>query len=154
MPKRGWGKKRVRPSPKGSDREDRPTPVQAIEWRHTKQAQILAARDDRFSRLLSRLLKDERRGQHLLTKSNLSEQDHAELESLAPEAHAALDIEMREAIARLRGFLAAGDPLYITAMLLLPNVFGGWGTYYEPTSEGGEHKVELVAGLLATQPVS
>jgi hypothetical protein len=128
--------------------------VQAIELRHTKQAQILAARDDRFSRLLSRLLKDERRGQYLLTKSNLADQDHAELESLAPEAHAALDIEMHEAIEPLRGLLAVGDPLFITAMLLLPNVFGGWGTYYEPTSEGGEHKVELVAGLLATQPVT
>jgi hypothetical protein len=154
MAKRGWGKKRIRVAPKRSDRREHPTPVQAIEWRHTKQAQILAARDDRFSRLLSRLLKDERRGQHVLTRSGLTKEDHAELESLAPEAHAALEIEMHEAIERLRGVLAVGDPLYITAILLMPNVFGGWGTYFEPTSEGGEHKVELVAGLLATQPVS
>src|SRR5207248_3018008 len=33
-------------------------------------------------------------------------------------------------------------------------LFGAWGTYYEPTHEGSEPKVELVCGLLATQPVA
>jgi hypothetical protein len=76
----GGGKRRVRVSPKRADRPEHPTPVQAVEWLHAKQAQILAARDDRFSRLLSRLLQAERRGQHVLSTSDLSEEDHAELD--------------------------------------------------------------------------
>src|ERR1700730_1382393 len=126
MSKRGWAKKRIRPSRKKSDpqerlvprpdRQDRPTPVQAIEWQHARQAQILAGRDDRYSQLLSRLLKDERQGQYVLTTSGLTEQDHRELDSLAPEAHAGLKIEMHGAIERLRGLLTVGDPLYIAAL--------------------------------------
>jgi len=73
---------------------------------------------------------------------------------VAPAAHEAFRVELRESIERLRGLLTLGDPLYIASIVQLRNLFGGWGTYYQPTHEGSEPKVELVCGLLATQPVA
>jgi hypothetical protein len=136
------------------DLQERPTPVQAIGLQHAKLARVLAARDDRFSRLLSGLLQDERPGSYRLTTSSMVETDRAELESLAPEAHTAARIEMEEATEHLRGLLALGDPLYITTIVQMSNLLAGRNTYYEPTHKGRENKVELVAGLLATQPVT
>jgi hypothetical protein len=97
-------------------------------------------------------MNDEVRGQYLLSKANLSGAERTELQSLSPEAHKAFRAELRDAIALLRNLLAVGDPLHISALVQLTNLFGGWGTYYEPTHEGSEAKVELVVGLLATQP--
>src|SRR5437879_10769376 len=132
----------------------RPTPVQGIANRHEKQARWLAAREDRFSQLLSRILSDEVKGQYLVSKGNLSAEEHAELLSLAPQANAALSVELRDAISHLRSLLALGDPIFMASIVQLPNLFGPWGTYYEPTHEGSEAKVELVVGLLTTQPAS
>lgn len=115
---------------------------------------MLGARPDRFSQLLSRLLKDEPTGQYVVTRSGLTEDEWAEMRALAAEAHAGFRIELSEAIARLRQLLGLGDPLYIATMLQLSNLFGGFGTYYEPTHEGMESRVELVVGLLATQPIA
>jgi hypothetical protein len=132
----------------------RPTPVEAVALHHTKQAQMLAARPDRFSQLLSRLLKDEPTGQYVVTRRGLSEDEWAEMRALADEAHPGFRTELSDAIGRLRKLLALGDPLYIGARVQMSNLFGGWGTYYEPTHEGSEAKVELVVGLLATQAVA
>ncbi len=115
---------------------------------------MLAKREDRYSQLLARRLQHEHRGQYLVTSSNLSAEEHAELASLAPTAHAAFREELDEATRGLRALLAPGDPLYITAILQLTNILAWGGTYYEPTERGGEHKVELIAGLLCTQPVA
>src|SRR5437868_3808134 len=102
----GWGK-RIAPGQSSS----RPTPVQAIELIHDKQARWLASRDDRFSQLLSRLITDEVKGQYLLSKGSLSTDEHAELKSLAPKAKAAFRGELQDAIAHLRRLLTLGDPL-------------------------------------------
>jgi hypothetical protein len=115
---------------------------------------MLAARPDRFSHLLSRLLKDEPTGQYVITRRGLSADEWAEMRGLAEEAHAGFRKELSDAIGRLRKLLALGDPLYIASQLQMSNLFGGWGTYYEPTHEGSEAKVELVVGLLATQAVT
>ena len=133
---------------------ERPTPVQAVALIHSKQAQMLAARPDRFSQLLARLLKDEPTGQYVVTRSGLSAAEWAEMRALAEEAHAGFRAELSDAIQRLRQLLAVGDPLYIATMLQLSNLFGEWGTYYEPTHKGSKAKVELVVGLLATQPIA
>jgi hypothetical protein len=133
---------------------ERPTPVQAVALIHSQQAQMLAARPDRFSQLLARLLKDEPTGQYVVTRSGLSAAEWAEMRALAEEAHAGFRVELSDAIQRLRQLLAVGDPLYIATMLQLSNLFGEWGTYYEPTHKGSEAKVELVVGLLATQPIA
>jgi len=121
---------------------------------HSQQAQILAARPDRFSQLLARLLRDELTGQYVVTRSGLSTDEWAEMRALAEEAHVGFRAELSDAMQRLRQLLAAGDPLYIATMLQLSNLFGEWGTYYEPTHKGSEAKVELVVGLLATQPIA
>ena len=49
--------------------------------------------------------------------------------------------------------LSEGDPLYTLSIIQASNMITGWGTYYEPTHDGLESKVELVAGLLLTQPL-
>jgi hypothetical protein len=133
---------------------ERPTPVQAVALIHSKQAQMLVARPDRFSQLLGHLLKDEPTGQYVVTRSGLSADEWAEIRALAAQAHAGFRVELSEAIQSLRRLLAVGDPLYIATMLQLSNLFGEWGTYYEPTHQGSEAKVELVVGLLATQPIA
>lgn len=115
---------------------------------------MLAARPDRFSQLLSRLLKDEPTGQYVVTSSGLTKDEWAEMRALAEKAHAGFRTELSEAIERLRQLLGLGDPLYVATMLQLSNLFGGFGTYYEPTHEGMESRVELVVGLLATQPIA
>jgi hypothetical protein len=101
---------------------------------------------------LGRLLGDEPSGQYLVTKSTLSPEEHAELQSLAAEAHNRFRNELEDAIARLRKLLGRGDPLRIAAMIQFFNLFGAWGSYYEPTHQGSEPKVELVCGLLVSQP--
>jgi hypothetical protein len=133
-------------------KRERPTPVQAIELKHTELAERLAARKDTFSQLLSKIFRDEYAGNELVTRTGLSETEHAELRSLAESAHAAFQEEMVEATSSLRTLLAEGDPLYIVSMIQAFNLMAGWGTYYEPTHRGFESKVELVAGLLLTQP--
>jgi len=115
---------------------------------------MLATRTDRFSQLLSRLVKDEPAGQYVVTRSGLTDGELAELRSIAADAKADFFTELNEARERLRKLLAVGDPLYIATMVQLSNLFRGWGTYYEPTHAGMESKVELVVGLLATQPTT
>lgn len=135
----------------GSRQSARPTPAAAIEEAHRRQAAALAGRQDRFSQLLSRALRDEQRGGVVVSTSGLSHEEHAELARLTPEAHNALRAELDAALRRLRGLLSAGDPFFILSVVQDLNLFVPWGEYYEPTHEGSEAKVELVAGLLATQ---
>jgi len=66
---------------------DRPTPVQAIEAGHRRQSAAFGSRADRFSQLLARLLRDEHASTGLVTPSGLTEEEHAELARIAPEAH-------------------------------------------------------------------
>ena len=131
---------------------ERPTPVEAIELRHAEFAERFAARGDRFSQLLSKALTDERSGDELVSRSGLSEDEHGELNALAEAAHASFQREMSEATATLRALLAPGDPLYTLSIIQASNVMGVRGSYYEPTHHGMENKVELVAGLMLTQP--
>ena len=116
-------------------------------------SEALAQRGDRFSQLLSRAVRDERRGTVLWTTSALTHDEHEELAHLTPAAHEGLGVELAATIAKLRGLLAAGDPFCILAIVQDLNLFVPWGEYYEPTHDGLETRLELVAGLLATQPV-
>ena len=130
----------------------RPHPLVAIEGKHRQLAERLAKRGDRFSRLLSRALRDEHQGQHLVSRSGLSRAEHDELDLIQPEAHEALRHELQSAHDHLREVLGSGDPLHIVSTVQYANLFAEWGSYYEPTHEGSEAKVELVCGFLATQP--
>jgi hypothetical protein len=121
--------------------------------KHVELAEAFAARGDRFSQLMSRLVRDEYVGDQLLSRSGLSDEEHAELKSLTEGAHASFRQEMVEATSRLRALLSEGDPLYTLSIIQVSNMITGWGTYYEPTHHGLESKVELVAGLLLTQPL-
>src|SRR3990172_5654095 len=111
-------------------------------------------RGDRFSQLLSRAVRDERQGSVLMTTSGLTRDEHEELAHITPAAHEEFDVELAATIAKLRELLTAGDPFYILAVVQDLNLFVPWGEYYEPTHEGLETRLELVAGLLATQPVA
>jgi hypothetical protein len=132
----------------------RPRPMAAIEMKHAELAERLAARGDRFSELLGRSIRDQRVGGELVTRGGLSDTERAELESLTEAAHASFQAEALEATSSLRELLAQGDPLYILSVLQTSNLLGRRGEYYEPTHRGSESKVELVAGLLLTQPAS
>lgn len=123
-----------------------------MEDRHIQLAERFAKRGDRFSQLLSRVLHDEHAGQYLVTRSALSADEYKELERIRPEAHKSLRIELDEAYGRLRGLLGDADPFHIIATIQFANLLVAWGSYYEPTHEGSEAKVELVCGFLATQP--
>ncbi|MGO9321889.1 MAG: hypothetical protein ACLQBY_13955 [Solirubrobacteraceae bacterium] len=126
--------------------------MEAIAMKNTQLAEALAARGDRFSQLMSKLVRDEYVGDQLHSRSGLSDEEHAELRSLSNGAHASFCQEMVEATSRLRALLSQGDPLYTLSIIRASNMVTGWGTYYEPTHHGLESKVELVAGLLLTQP--
>jgi hypothetical protein len=127
-------------------------PVQAIEANHRDLARRLGARDDRYSQLLAKSLFDEQAGVELMTRSGLTPEKHQELAELTPEAHALFQQQAAEAITRLRGLLAECDPRYVVAYMKTSNLLATWGSYFEPTHEGRESSVELVAGLLLTQP--
>ena len=88
-----------------------------------------------------------------MTTSGLTRDEHEELAHLTPSAHggSASNWMLRSRASRL---LTAGDPLYVVAIVQDLNLFVPWGEYYEPTHEGLETRLELVAGLLATQPVA
>lgn len=133
---------------------ERPAPIVGIEAAHQRLADALARRDDRFSQLLSRAVRDERRGDVLMTTSGLTREEHEELARLTPAAHEDLHVELAATIARLRDLLTSGDPFFILAVVQDLNLFVPWGEYYEPTHEGLETRLELAAGLLATQPVA
>ena len=132
---------------------DRPAPIMGIEAAYDRVPDARSRRSDRFSQLLSRAVRDERHGDVLMTTSGLTRQEHEELARLTPAAHEDLGVELVAAIARLRGLLTAGDPFFIMSVVQDANFFVPWGEYYEPTREGLESRVELAAGLLATQPV-
>jgi hypothetical protein len=132
---------------------ERPAPIVGIEAAHDRMSDALARRGDRFSQLLSRAVRDERQGSVLWTTSGLTREEHEELAHLTPAAHEEFGVELAAAIAKLRQLLTAGDPFYVVAIVQDLNLFVPWGEYYEPTHEGLETRLELVAGLLATQPV-
>lgn len=125
--------------------------MQAIEKKHQELATRLAARDDRFSQLVARMIADEQSGVELHSRSGLSEAEHAELDALRAEAHARFQKEIIDATSRIRGLLTEGDPLRVLSMIRAQNLLAPVGSYYEPTHRGLESNVELVAGLLLTQ---
>lgn len=125
-----------------------------MEDRHGQLAERFANRSDRFSQLLSRVLQDEHAGQYLVTRSALSADEHEELQRIRPDAQKALRLELDEAYGRLRHLLEGGDPFHIVATIQCASLFVAWGSYYEPTHEGSEARVELVCGFLASQPAN
>jgi hypothetical protein len=118
--------------------------------KHEEQAAMFAKRQDRFSQLLSKLLRDERQGEHVVTSSGLTDAEHEELERLAPEANQSARAELEAALDALRLHLASWDPLQVVAAVQFSKGWAPWGAYYEPTERGGEHYAELVGGLLST----
>lgn len=100
------------------------------------------------------MIKDEQAGQQLITRSGLTDSERDELAALREEAHPAFADELVTAVETLRKLLGSGDPLYTLAWVQATNLMSPWGGYYEPTEQGGENLVELVASLLASQPAS
>lgn len=133
---------------------DNPSPLDAIEAAARRHAESLARRPDRFSQLLSRARRNERQGIELFATGGLSAEEQAEFDQLRPDAHESFRNELQAATAQLRELLAAVDPIHVASMVMFQNLFSVWGKYFEPTHQGSEAKVELLTGLLATQPVT
>lgn len=108
---------------------ERPAPIVGIEAAHDRLSDALARRGDRFSQLLSRAVRDERRGEVLMATSGLTREEHEELARLTPAAHEDLRVELADTIARLRDLLTAGDPFFILAVVQDLNLFVPWGEY-------------------------
>jgi hypothetical protein len=145
---------RTKPTARGKAASGANQTLNALEARHADFSASFARREDRFSRLLSKILQDQLSGGYLVTRNALTAEEHAELMRLRPEANQAFRTELSEAIDRLRVLLSTGDPFFILATVQNLNMFTPWGAYFEPTHEGSEAKVELVSGLLATQPIA
>lgn len=77
----------------------RPATIVGIEAAHDRMSDALSRRDDRFSQLLSRAARDERRGTVLVTTSGRTPDAHKELAHLTPAAHEAFDVELAATIA-------------------------------------------------------
>ena len=90
-------------------------------------------------------------GQVLVTSSGLTASEYEELARLTPAAHEEFRRELETRTSHLRELLRTGDPFFIMAVVQDMNLLVPWGAYYEPTNEGLETRVELVAGLLASQ---
>jgi hypothetical protein len=144
--------RRAAAKPEPREEPTHPTPLEAIEMKGAELATRLGDREDRFSQLLSKASRSERSGDSFVSSSGLSKEEHVELESLREGAHARFQKEVAEGMSRLRGLLAHGDPFYILSVIQASNLLVGRGGYYEPTHRGLESKVELVAGLVLTQP--
>lgn len=132
----------------------RPAPIVGVEAAQARILRSLSHRTDRFSELLSRAAKTEYQGRVLVASSGLANAEYDEISRLATSAHDEFGHELDGAIANLRDLLTTGDPFFILAVVQDMNLLVPWGEYYEPTHEGSELKIELVAGLLACQSAS
>ena len=84
----------------------------------------------------------------------LSPEEREELLALAPEAREAERLKGIELMAELR---EAAKPLDVAAAIALVSWINLWlpaGDYFEPTNQGSEAKVELLAGVMVTQDAS
>ncbi len=129
----------------------RPPPIVGVEAAQARLIAALERRPDRFSQLLARASKSEHAGPILVSSSGLSTAEHDELLRLGPVAHAELTRELEVATENLRELLSKGDPFFSLAVVQERNLLVPWGEYHEPTHDGLETRIELVAGLLATQ---
>ena len=80
---------------------DHPAPIVGIEAAYDRLSDALSRRSDRFSQLLSRAVRNERRGDVLMTTSGLMRQEHEELARLTPAAHDDPGVELTATIDRL-----------------------------------------------------
>ena len=101
--------------------------------KNTQLAEALAARGDRFSQLMSKLVRDEYVGDQLLSRSGLSDEEHAELEVAERTAHTPLSVKRwsRRPRGSVRCFRK--ETPYTLSIIQASNMVTGWGTYYEPT---------------------
>ena len=133
---------------------ERPTPVEAIAAKQGDFAQRLQGRDDTYAQLVGKAFAHEHVGMDLHSTSALNDDERAELRALAPAAVAAYEHEMQEVTDRLRELVAQGHPFHVLSSTVMANLMAAPGSYYEPTHHGFESFVELVGGLLLTQPPS
>ncbi len=122
--------------------------------RQVELAERLCARPDRYAQLLGEGFAHRLEGMELRSSSALSDEEREELESLAPAAFDAYREEGEELVGSLRELVAQADPLHVLGVIKAANLLAVHGSYYEPTHRGLESSIELVAGLLITQPPS
>lgn len=140
---------RARSNAAFGQREDRPTPLKALEGKHNQTRTWLSARSDPFSRQLAKLVSTRRDGDRLVLTSGLPQESHAELAGLAAEAVPGLRDELRSLSDRIRAVLQEGDPAFLISWVSFWHTFGLEGTYFEPTHYGLEAAVEFTCGLAA-----
>jgi hypothetical protein len=132
----------------------RPTAIEGLAARQEELAERLRARPDRYAQLLGHGFTRAVVGMEMRSASTLTEQERAEMEALAPAAFASYRTESNELVRNLRRLVGQADPLHVIAWVKAANLLAAPGSYYEPTFRGLESSVELVSGLLLTQPAS
>lgn len=129
-----------------------PRALKHLDARQRAHAERLNEREDRFSHLLARSTTGELRGDRLHTGSGLTDDERCELIRLAPEAERTYRQEQAESLVELRSLLGSADPLRTIALSSYFQVFSTPGHYFEPAAHSSEAIVEIIAGLLLTQP--
>jgi hypothetical protein len=133
-------------------RPERPTVVEALHSHQTSLQARLASMDDPFAKLLSSGTSARIERGRLVDSRQMSETDYDTLKRMAPEKRIEYRRTVEEKFKEIRGELAQLHPLGAIARVMIGNVIGAWGTYYEPTEKGSEGKVEITSGILLTQP--
>lgn len=126
----------------------------AIFLRQAENVKALRSRPERFAQLLAKGTDSRRTGVGIHMASGLSRRDHEELIKVAPEQASKYVEEIQRAVARLRALIATVDPIALLARVFGLNLLQAAGEYFEPEADGSEAKVELVAGIILTQPPS
>jgi hypothetical protein len=130
------------------------TALPFLKARQDRQRQWLMSRPDRFCQLLAKIYSSDFVGDRLMLKGALSEAEHEELLALAPDASASLRAEQLTRSSELRAVLEQFNPFAVIGHFSFNQVFGFWGSYHEPSHEGSEVVVEVVAGLYLSQSSS
>lgn len=133
-------------------RGDRPSPLRAVEEKHNQTRKWLSARKDPYLQRLAKLVWTRRDRDVLVLSSDLSEESHSELKTLAAEAVAGLEAELRSLSDRIRELIQEGDPGFLTSWVTFWHTFGLEGTYFEPTHHGLEAIVEFTASSASSSP--
>lgn len=144
-------RRRIPPKPRP---EKRPLPIEAIHMKREQFRRDLASRSDTFSQLLAKAMGSEKLSHELIHERQISAKEHERIREEGAKQHTAFRQAFDESFARIREVMRASHPLGVLARVMSLNIFSGWGTYFEPTAKGSEADVEILAGIIATQPAA
>lgn len=105
---------------------------------------------DGFAALLADAYSTEVHDEGVMQTGTLTADEHAELLRLAPEMEREYSAELAAMTERVVGIAKDANPIGLLVNMILANVIGIEGEYFEPTHQGSETHVEYAAALLAS----